>query len=266
LAVALLGASVRAQPPQPPKSVPEAPAMGGEPQTKSGPAVIALRANEVALSHVAHASLVHNTTKPLEHVGRTLYDNAPNVKTQVPEKVGTLTTALLDPSRNEVTAVAVETGADNKVAALPWSEIQPIHQPNDQFQTAMTAQAIAAAPQKPTGKEIDVVQAFIGRPVADADGKTIGKISDVVVQIKSGKLDYIVVDPPGLQLGTSNAPHAVPWAKLKPISSDKSQPVVLALNDRQLASLPVFGASKAQETAGTRAAGQKAGATEPPAP
>jgi len=56
LAVALIGASAGAQVPQPPKSVPEAPAMGGRPQTKSGHAVIALRANEVALSQVAHAS------------------------------------------------------------------------------------------------------------------------------------------------------------------------------------------------------------------
>jgi len=111
-----------------------------------------------------------------------------------------------------------------------------------------------------------VEQAFIGRPVVDADGKTVGTISDIVAEVKSGKLDYIVVNPSGPQLGTSNGPLAVPWAKLKPISDDKSQPIKLALNNQQVASLPVFGASKAQETQGTREAGRKAGATEPPAP
>jgi sporulation protein YlmC with PRC-barrel domain len=265
LAIALLGASAGAKAPQPPKSVPETPAMGGEPQTKSGHPVIGLRANEVALSRVAHASLVHNATKPLSEVSRTLYRSEPNEKAQVPEKVGTLTTAWLDPARKEVTAVSVETG-DNKTAQLPWSKLQPIHQPNDEFQTAMTAQDIAAASQQPAGKAIDVEQSLIGRPVADAGGKTVGTVSDVVAQVKNGKLDYIVVDPSGPQLGTSNGPHAVPRGELKPISVDKSQPITLALNDQQLASLPVFGASKAQETEGTRAAGRKAGATEPPLP
>src|SRR6185312_13763998 len=227
LAVALLGASAGAQTPKPPKSVPEAPAMGGEPQTQSGHAAIALRANEVALSHVAQASLVHNTTKPLSEVSRTLYRDEPNEKAQVPEKIGTLTTAWLDPARKEITAVSVETGDSDKTAELPWSKIQPIHQPNDQFQTAMTAQDVAAATQKPAAKAIDVQKSLIGRSVTDADGKTVGTVSDVVVQVKSGKLDYIVVNPSGPQLGTSNGPHAVPWAKLKPFSGDKSQPITL---------------------------------------
>jgi sporulation protein YlmC with PRC-barrel domain len=264
LAVALIAASAGAQPPQPPKSVPEAPAMGGQPQTKSSRPVIALRANEVALSHVAHASLIHNTTKRLGDVSRTLYGNEPNEKVPVPEKIGTLTTAMVDPAQKKVTAVSVD--ADNKTVVLPWSEIQPIHQPHDQFQTAVTAQALASASQQQSAKTIDVEQAFIGRPVVDANGKQVGTVSDVVAQVKSGTLDYVVVQPSGPSLGTSNAAQAVPWAKLKPISSDKLQPIKLAVNDQQLASLPVFSASKAQETPNSRAASHAAGATEQPPP
>lgn len=267
VAVALFGANGRAQTPQPPKAVPEAPAMGGEPQTKSGPAVIALRANEVQLSRLANASLMRTTTEKLGQLSSNLYGNQANTNAQVPEKVGTLTSALLDPKRKEITAVGVDTGAAHKVAALPWSQIHPIHQPNDQFQTAMTDKAIAAAPAfAPSAAAIDVEHAMIGRSVAASDGKTIGTVSDVVAQIKSGTLDYIVVKPTGPQLGSYNAPRAVPWAKLKSVTGDKSQPIALALNDQQLAALPVFGGSKAQETAGTRAAGAKVGATEPPAP
>lgn len=243
--------------------------MGGEPQTKPSPAVIALRANEVELSRVAHASLTRNTTEKLGQLSSNLYGNASNQTADVPQKVGTLTSAMLDPTRKEITVVGVEAGTGSKVTALPWSKIQPVHQPNDQFQTTMTAQAIAAAPafaQATTSSAIDVEQAFIGRSVATSDGKAAGTISDVVAQTKSGKLDYVVVKPASLQLGTVNAPRAVPWAKLKTIAGDKSQPIALALNDQQLAALPVFGGSKAQETAGTRAAGAKAGATEPPAP
>ena len=265
LAVALMGASVGAQTPQPPKRVPEAPAMGGQPQTKSSRPVIALRANEVALSRVAHASLVHDATKQLGDVSSTLYANEPNDTAKVPEKIGTLTTALLDPEQKKVTAVRAD--IDNKTIVLPWSQLQPIHQPNDQFRTAETAQAVASAPQQSSDKNlIDVAQALIGRSVVDSDGKNIGSVSDVVAQVKSGALDYVVVHPSGPSLGTSNAPQAVPWAKLKPISSDKSQPIKLMLNNEQLASMPVFGGSKAQETRDTRAAGHETGAIQPPAP
>ena len=263
LAVALLGASAAAQTSQPPKAVPEAPAMGGQPQTKSSRPVIALRANEVALSRVAHASLVHDTTKQLGDISRTLYGNEPNDTAKVPEKIGTLTTALLDPVQKKVTAVRVD--IDNKTVVLPWSQLQPIHQPHDQFRSTATGQAVADAPhQSDNSKLIDVDQAFIGRAVVDASGKKIGTVGDIVAQVNTGTLDYVVVNPAGPSLGTRNAPQAVPWAKLEPVSSDKSQPVKLSLNDQELAALPVFSASKAQETPATRSASQEAGATQAP--
>ena len=241
--------------------------MGGEPQTKPGPAVISLLANEVRLSRVANASLIRDKDEKLGQLSPELYGNEPNTKADIPEKIGTLTSAILDPKRKEITSVAVEGGSGNKVAALPWSQIKPINQPNDQFQTAMTNKAIAAAPAfVPSGTAIDVEQAVIGRPVAVSDGKTVGTVSDVVAQATNGKVDYVVVNPTGPQLGTANAPRAVPWNKLKTVTDDKAQPIALSLSDRQLAALPVFDGSKAQETPGTRAAGAKVGATEPPPP
>jgi sporulation protein YlmC with PRC-barrel domain len=261
LAVALIGTGVFAQTPQPPKAVPEAPALGGEPQTKSGHQVISLRANEVALSRLAKTSLMHNTTKQLSDLSPNLYGNQGNTKAQVPEKIGTLTTAWLDPGRKEIVAVSAD--ANGKTVEIPWSKVEPIHQPNDQFQTAMTAQDLASMSQKPDGKAIDVQNNFIGRAVNDASGKSVGKISDVVAEVKSGKLDYVIVNPSGPQLGTTNGPHAVPWSKLKSVSGDKSQPITLTMNDQQVAALPVLGASKAQETPGTRAAGSNVGAKEP---
>lgn len=264
LAIAVAGVSVSAQTPQPPKNVPEAPAMGGQPQTKPSRSVIALRANEVALSQVAHASLIHNTSKVLAQANPNLYGGDKGETAQVPETVGTLTTAWLDPAQKKVTAVSVD--ADNKTIAVPWSKIEPIHQPHNEFQTAMTARDVAAASQQQTAKAIDVQKSLIGRTVDDANGKKIGSVSDIVAETKNGTLDYVVVGPSGLSLGTANAPRAVPWAKLKPIPGDTSQPITLTLNDQQLASMPVYGASKAQETTGTRAVSKKAGATQPPPP
>jgi sporulation protein YlmC with PRC-barrel domain len=238
--------------------------MGGEPQTKPSQPVIALRANEVALSQVAHASLIHNTTKALAQENPNLYGADKGVTAKVPETVGTLTTAWLDPAQKKVIAVSVD--ANNKTVDVPWSRIEPIHQPHDEFQTPMTAQDVAAASQKPAAHAIDVQQSMIGRTVNDASGKTVGSVSDIVAQTKSGTLDYIVVHPSGPSLGTANASQAVPWAKLKPISGDTAQPITLTLNDQQLAAMPVYSASKAQETNGTRAVSKKAGATEQPPP
>lgn len=264
-AVALIGAA-HAQAPKPPKAVPEAPAMGGEPHTKPGPQPIAPRANEVKLAGIANAGLVHTTKEQLGQLSTVLYPNSAQQTAQVPQNIGTITTAEFDPARHAVTTVGVS--ANGKTVAVPWSEVAPIGQPHEKFATALTAQQLASAPplDQKSGKTIDVDQGLIGRPVTGAGGQKLGTVSDLVVQVKSGTVDYLVVNPGGIQLGTTNAPHAVPWSKVKSVSRDKLQPVVVTVNDQQLAALPVFGASKAQETAGSRAASAKAGATQPPPP
>lgn len=253
--------------PQPPKAVTEVPAMGGQPNTKSGEHVINLRANEVALSRLANADLTQKTKETLGQEGGIAYESTRNETAEIPHKIGTVTTELLDPAKKAVTYVGVKAGSGD--VALPWSDVQPIHQPNDELTTAMTPQAIASAPklsQKASGSAIDVSQNLIGRDVTGADGSNLGTLSDVVVETKSGTVDYAIVNPGGLHLGSDNAPHAVPWKDVKSLARDKSQPVTLTLNQQQLASLPVFGASKAQETEGTRAAADKAGAIPQPAP
>lgn len=262
-AVALIGAA-HAQAPQPPKAVPETPAMGGQPNTKPGPQPIAPRANEVKLSGIANAGLVHTTKEQLGQLSSVLYPNSAQQTAQVPQNIGTITTAEFDPSRHAVTTLGVS--VDGKTVAVPWSEVTPIGQPHEKFATALTAQQLASAPafDQKTGKGIDVDQALIGRAVKGTGGQELGMVSDVVAQVKSGTVDYLVVDPGGIQLGTNNAAHAVPWSKVKSVSSDKSQPIVVTVNDKQMAALPVFGASKAQETPGSRAASAKAGATQAP--
>lgn len=263
---ALAGAS-HAQAPQPPKAVPEAPAMGGEPNTKTGPAVIAPRSNEVELARLANASLVHLTKEKLGQLSSLLYHDTRQETAEVPDTIGTVTTALLDPARDAITFVGVQAGSSGKEVALPWSDVQPIHQPHDEFATALSPQAVAdAAPfaSKATGKAIDIEKSLMGRAVTTTGGKNVGSLSDIVVEAKSGKIDYVVVDPGGLRLGTDNAPHAVSWSKLKPITGEKSQPIQITLDDKQFAATPVFGGSKEQVTTGNRAASKKVGATVAP--
>ncbi|HEY3917180.1 MAG TPA: PRC-barrel domain-containing protein [Stellaceae bacterium] len=263
--MAVIGAT-NAQTPQPPKAVPEAPAMGGEPNTKPGPQPIALRANEVKLSGLANAGLVHITKEQLGQLSEVLYPNSAKQTAQVPQNIGTVTTALLDPARHAITFIGVS--AKGKVMAVSWSEVQPINQPHDEFATALTAQQIASAPafDETSRNVIDVEKALVGRPIRTADGKQAGTLSDLVFEVKSGKVDYAVVSQGGVHLGTNNGPYAVPWAKIKSVSGGKTQPITLTLNDQQFAALPIFGASKAQETPGTRAASAKVGATEQPPP
>jgi sporulation protein YlmC with PRC-barrel domain len=258
--------------PQPPKAVSEVPAMGGLPDTqsgtKSGTKMIGLRANEVALSRLANANVTLTTTETLGEAGGVAYNSTRNQTAEVPHKIGTATTALLDPSTKAVTFVGVNPG-DGDARAVPWAQVQAIHQPNDELATTMTLQAISSAPtlvQKAGGNAIDVVQNLLGRTVNAADGSKLGTLSDIVVQTKTGTVDYAVVNPGGIQLGTSNAPYAVPWKDVKTVSGDKSQPIALNVNNQQVASLPVFGASKAEETDAGRAAAAKGGATPQPAP
>ena len=254
--------------PQPPKAVKEVPAMGGQPNSKSGAKVIGLRANEVALSRLANTDVRQLKKETLGQAGGVLYENQRDQTAEVPQKIGTVTTELLDPAKKAVTYVGVKAGSGD-AKALPWSQVQAIHQPNDELSTAMTPQAISSSPslaQKATGKTIDVSQNLLGRDVTGANGSKVGTLSDVVVQTKNGTVDYAVVSPNGLQFGSANASHAVPWNDVKSIAGNKSQPVTLSVTDQQLAALPVFGMSKAEETKAGRAAAAKGGATPQPAP
>jgi sporulation protein YlmC with PRC-barrel domain len=260
-----LTAAAYAAPPQPPQQVPEAPAMGGEPQTKPSERVINLTANEVALSRIKGAGLIHTQTERLGDVGGPLYESQRNTPASVPERVGTIRGALFDPGKNAIAFVAVDPIKGGGTVVLPWSDLQPVSQPHDQFVTKLTADDVAKATPfdraTRSSKLIDAGQDLVGRPVTLPNGNKVGTVGDLAIEVQNGHIDYAMIDTnSGIQLGANNAAKAVPWAKIRPVSGDKSQALVVTINQEQLAAAPNFGTSKAQETRGTRDVSKQVGA------
>jgi sporulation protein YlmC with PRC-barrel domain len=251
--------------PHPPKGVSEAPALGGEPQTKPGPKVINIASNEASLARLANTKVVHVTRQQLGDLSPVLFQQSQNKTAPVPQNLATVKTVLLDPGKHAATFIAVETDDHGGPLLVPWSEVKPFNEPNPVVATALSQEAVAGAPPltQQQGKTIDVEQALLGRPVRTADDKEVGTLDDVIAEIGSGKVDYLVVRQDGIGFGTKNAAHAVPWAAVKPPSADKSQPIALTLDEQHWRTTPVFGGSKAQETQGMHNKARETGASGP---
>lgn len=261
----------QAQPAPPPQATHDIPQMGGEPQMIPGPKVIGLTPNEVELSRLKGAGIIHNKSERLGQVGGPLYANERNTVASVPIPAGTITGALYDPAKHAITFVIADPGNGKGSVAVPWSAFQPADQPHDQFVTGLTAGQIASATPVAqaikAGKLMNAERDLIGRKIALRDGKTIGTLGNLVFETQSGRIDYAVVDDrSGIQMGANNAPQALPWSKIERVTAAQAQPLIVALQPQQLAQEPLYAGFKAQETQGTERVNRKLGATglEPP--
>lgn len=86
------------------------------------------------------------------------------------------------------------------------------------FGVACTPPAWSADDQKPEGSKIEVAQSFrvstlTGMPVYNRDGKHIGKIEELVVNLEKGKIEYAALSFGGV-LGLGDKLFAVPFSKL----------------------------------------------------
>lgn len=118
IAVLAMNGIAYSQVPPPPKVVPEAPAMGGEPQTKPGPTVINIGSNEVSLARLANTKLLHVKKELLSRLSPVLFQQSQNETAPVPQDIGTVTNAFLDPTKHAITFVAVRTGSAKVL--VPW--------------------------------------------------------------------------------------------------------------------------------------------------
>jgi hypothetical protein len=107
---------------------------------------------------------------------------------------------------------------------------------------------LAAAP--PPEQARSVVQrvpiaqavAVLGRPVSDADGKTIGRLIDVLVDA-DGKPAAAVIDFGGF-LGVGSRKIAVQWSALHFAPADQKHPIVLELTPDQIKAAPEYSPSQ----------------------
>jgi sporulation protein YlmC with PRC-barrel domain len=160
------------------------------------------------------------------------------------ERLGHVTDGLVDRTRNslDVLLVDIETGK-NPLRAVAWSSVDA----TDRKHVSADLSKDELQSASPIGTEVmyapDLLSAtdrLFGHDVVDRNGTPVGKLHDVVVDMKDGQLVAALVDPgTGLGTGTKGAPHAVPWSVVT-LSADKDQPLRLGLTKDEFDSEPAF--------------------------
>lgn len=70
------------------------------------------------------------------------------------------------------------------------------------------------------GPEIMAAATLDGNKVVSSDGEHVGKISDIMLDVRSGRVAYAVLSKGGF-LGMGNTLHAIPWGALTLDTAEK---------------------------------------------
>lgn len=70
------------------------------------------------------------------------------------------------------------------------------------------------------GPEVMAAATLDGNKVVSSDGEHVGKISDIMIDVRSGRVAYAVLSEGGF-LGMGNTLHAIPWNALTLDTAEK---------------------------------------------
>lgn len=70
------------------------------------------------------------------------------------------------------------------------------------------------------GPDVMAASTLDGNKVMSSDGEHVGKISDIMLDVRSGRIAYAVVSSGGF-LGLGNRLHAIPWSALTLDTDDR---------------------------------------------
>ena len=70
------------------------------------------------------------------------------------------------------------------------------------------------------GPEVMAATTLVGDKVMSSDGEHVGKISDIMLDVRSGRIAYAVLSAGGF-LGIGDRLHAIPWSALTLDAIDK---------------------------------------------
>jgi sporulation protein YlmC with PRC-barrel domain len=82
------------------------------------------------------------------------------------------------------------------------------------------AQIVGGGVGEGPGPEIMAAATLDGNKVLSADGEHVGKISDIMLDVRSGRVAYAVLAEGGF-LGMGNTLHAIPWNALTLDTNEK---------------------------------------------
>jgi sporulation protein YlmC with PRC-barrel domain len=178
------------------------------------------------------------------------------------DRLGTIKDALLHRDSNTLDVLIVDTGGGEKaLRTIAWSDVDATDRkhltadldPADLKSTSANRKNGKSFEEraKQGDEYVSVADRLLGKKVTSPDGKTVGSIDDLVVDMKTAKIVAALIDTPtGLAMGANDTPRAVPWSAAQ-LPSDKNAPIALTLSREQLAKEPGF-TTKGPEAPGTQ--------------
>ncbi len=159
--------------------------------------------------------------------------------------IGTITDFVVDAQSHAVSLVGLDaTGRDGTVRAVYWNELglSRAVAPSAGFASGLSANRLDGAPRfadavlaRPS--YIDVYHNLIGRTVLAGDGKAVGKVTDLVIDLHSGRIDLVLVSANQVDTGGSPSQLALQWSDIADLFSQRD--IVLKLSET-FASAPRF--------------------------
>src|SRR6201746_1545501 len=84
---------------------------------------------------------------------------------------------------------------------------------NPQGSTRGGADIVGGGISEGPGPDIMAAATLDGNKVMSADGEHVGKISDIMLDVRGGRIAYVVLSEGGF-LGMGSRLHAIPWSAL----------------------------------------------------
>jgi sporulation protein YlmC with PRC-barrel domain len=91
---------------------------------------------------------------------------------------------------------------------------------NPQASTRGGADIVGGGIGEEPGPDIMAAATLDGNKVMSADGEHVGKISDIMLDVRGGRIAYVVLSEGGF-LGMGSRLHAIPWSALTLDTTEK---------------------------------------------
>lgn len=125
---------------------------------------------------------------------------------------------------------------DPRTGTVPEQQVPPLQvQPRDERPPETVTNTLGGG--RPAADQYRAEQ-LIGMPVETADGERIGDVDDLILDIRNGTIDTLVVGAGGGPLGMGETQYAVEWPHVR--VDQRSGRVLLALTAEQVRTAPEF--------------------------
>jgi sporulation protein YlmC with PRC-barrel domain len=162
------------------------------------------------------------------------------------DTIGTITDLVLDAQSHTVSLVGLDAdGRAPTIRAVYWKRLglSRAVAPKSGYASNLSEIELNGAPRfadevRARPAYIDVDGNLVGRTILAGDGKVVGKLTDLVIDLRSGRVDFVLVSDNGADTSASQSQFALQWSDIADLVSQRD--IVLKLDPIQFAAAPRF--------------------------